>query len=86
MDTFKTWLETNNQILYQQLGKEIFSYLLQLRKNVGNEITPEEAEKKIIHAFSDDILDLHDPELEKMAVTQIRLICKKAFKQTAAYA
>ena len=75
MGNFATWLEGNTQARYKALGGEIFDYVTQMCDNLGNDATPEEIFKKVMHAFSDDIMNLGDPTLERDLVAQIKHLC-----------
>ena len=81
---FTTWLENDAQAAYKRLGGEIFDYVGQLFDNLEGNLTGEEAFKRVMHAFSDDILTLGDPTLQSEMVKSVKRICIK-FGQDAGF-
>ena len=74
--SFATWLENDAQAHYKQLGGEVFDYVGQLFDNLEGGLTGDEAFKRVMHTFADDILSL-DPTLQSSMVQAIKRLCTK---------
>ena len=83
MASFATWLENNAQAQYKKLGGEIFDYISELFTHLEGNLTGEEAFKRTLHAFSDDILSL-EPTMQRPMVQAVKRLCDK-FGQDASF-